>query len=153
MPDFSAMLSRHATTPSPEEVKATIDRYAAAVSAMDLDGIVAQFAPDARMEDPVDSVLLNGTGDIRNFFAAAFGAMTKIDFYTDGSIRIAGDKAAVGMRTDFDTPEGEAIRVESLDVFHFNTQGKITSLEAYYGKTNVTVLADKGRRVQPEIPA
>jgi steroid Delta-isomerase len=123
----------HEKSPSPEQIRATFRRYAAAITAHDLDGIVQQFAPDGTMDDPVGSPTIRGHAAIRKFFEAGYeasgGAMI---FKLETAIRVAGRQAAAA--TLIQTPR---YRVESVGVLTFDEKALITNVKAYYGSTNI----------------
>ena len=52
----------------PAPIARTLERYAACVTATDVDGIVALYAPDASIEIPIGSGARRGTLAIRAFF-------------------------------------------------------------------------------------
>jgi len=124
----------HEKTPEPEKLRATFRRYAAAITAHDLDAIVRCFASNGTMEDPVGGPQIRGHEAIRKFFQAGYeGAGGSIIFKLETSIRVAGRQAAAATLSV--TPH---FRVESIGVLTFDENALITSLKAYYGATNVS---------------
>jgi len=124
----------HEKTPTPEQVRATFTRYAAAITAHDLDGIVKCFAPNGTMDDPVGSPQIRGHEAIRKFFESGYEAAGgSIIFKLEGAIRVAGRQAAAATLSV--TPR---FRVESVGVLTFDENALITSVKAYYGMTNIS---------------
>lgn len=123
----------HEKNPAPEQLRATFRRYAAAITAHDLDGIVQQFAPNGTMDDPVGSPTVRGHDAIRKFFEAGYEASGgSMIFKLETAIRVAGRQAAAA--TLVHTPR---YRVESVGVLTFDENALITNVKAYYGSTNI----------------
>lgn len=118
-----------------ELIRAAVERYIAAMSAGDLDAIVALFAPDANLEDPVGSERLEGHEAIRAFYARA--TKLKIELHPTGPIRIAGDEVAFPFQVRGETPA--KMEIDVIDVFRFNADGLIQEMRAYWGKENMRI--------------
>jgi len=121
---------------SHEHMRDTMLRYAKLLSARDLDGILALFAPDATLEDPVGSTPLRGHAALRQFYLEGFerteGTMR---MKPEGSVRVAGNEAACAMIVSCRVDE-QALRVETLDTMVFDHAGRITSMRAHVGPLN-----------------
>jgi steroid delta-isomerase len=61
--------------PSAQDIEHCYERYVAAWSRHDVDAVVALFASDAVVHDPVDSPPLEGVDKIREFFAQGVGGV------------------------------------------------------------------------------
>ena len=71
---------------------AVVHRYIAALNAGDLDAIVALYADDATVEDPVGSPPHQGHAAIRAFYAKSLAI--KLDVALEGPVRAAANEAA-----------------------------------------------------------
>ena len=73
--------------PDPAAMTAAVHAYVAALNAGDLDAIVALYADDASVEDPVGSTPLVGTEAIRAFYARSTAIALQVTL--DGEVRVA----------------------------------------------------------------
>lgn len=106
--------------PSPEHMRDAVLTYFASFAHADVDAIVALFADDAVVEDPV------GGG---------------YAFVPEGNVRIAGNHAACAAIATCDKAD-PPFRLETLDVMTFDEAGKIVAMKAYWGPANMTSLAE-----------
>ncbi len=139
-PATEAMLKSQKAGPSPDHIRKIFEDYGACMSRGDTDGILALFAPDAYIEDPVGAGKQVGHAALRKFYQGGFDAMGgPLEMKLDGAVRIAGSNAAAAyiVKTLNHT---EPFRVETLDVMTFNEQGLITSMLAYWGPSNISPL-------------
>lgn len=129
-----------ATQPSAAVMRAGLEAYVACINRGDLDGVLALFAPDAVIEDPVGSVPKRGD-EIKQWFAdtVAFGTCIRPVAPIRGS---HANAAALAFDVTFQPPVGPALLIRSLDVCTFDTDGLITRLRAYWGPDNVEMAAD-----------
>lgn len=120
-----------------EAMQAYIDRYNQA----DLAGIVALYADDATVEDPVGSPLKNGKAEIARFyeFAMKSGATLKLAAPIRGS---HGNSAAMAFDVELKMPEGAAV-IRVIDVMTFNEAGQFSSMRAFWGPGDMQVLGGK----------
>lgn len=123
------------TLPSQSQMKATLQAYVDRTNAGDAAGLVALFAPDAVIEDPVGSPVKQASA-LPAWFAdsVAFGARITPVAPIRGS---HGNAAALVFDVEFTPPGGERLRIRSLDVCTFDGAGRITSLRAYWGPDDV----------------
>jgi len=122
--------------PGPDHIRGVFERYAALLTAGDTEGIVALFAPDAVVRDPVNGPAHRGHAAIRAFYQGGFDAMGGgIEMTLDGAVRIAGRYGAAPFvaRT---VHHSELLCTDTLDVMLFDTDGRIVSMDAYWGPTN-----------------
>lgn len=117
--------------PTPEEIRATVERYAEVFSAGDKEGYVGLFADDASLEDPVSAGVHTGREAISAFWDQTRQMTANIDLVITGPIRVAGNEAAF---------PGEArpllgddrMMVPIVDTLSFDDDGKITQLRAFW---------------------
>ena len=119
------------TVPDQATMKAALQAYVDRTNAGDAAGLVALFAPDAVIEDPVGSPIKSGA-DIPQWFADTVAFDARI--FPVAPIRGShANEAALVFYVEFTPPGGERLRIHSLDVCTFNAEGLITSLRAYWG--------------------
>jgi steroid delta-isomerase len=93
------------------------------------DDVVALFAEDATVEDPVGSDVHRGIEAIRSFIHSVMdGQQIAVQLTT---LNVAGGEAAFHMQV---TMRGQ--RLDDIDVMTFNDDAKITSMKAYWGAAN-----------------
>jgi steroid delta-isomerase len=94
----------------------------------DVDGIVALYADDATIEDPIGSELRRGRAAIRAFYQASAG---KVTMKRSGPACVAGNEAACALVVLLG-PEGEQQALDIISVMRFDDAGKIASMRAYW---------------------
>jgi steroid delta-isomerase len=117
--------------PEPDEIRATVERYAEVFSAGDKEGYVGLFADDASLEDPVGAGVHSGREAISAFWDQTRQLTAHIELRITGPIRVAGNEAAF---------PGEArprlgddpMMVPIVDTLAFDDDGKITQLRAFW---------------------
>jgi steroid delta-isomerase len=120
--------------PDPKTMEAAVHEYVAAFDANAPERVVALFAEDATVEDPVGSPQHVGHDAILGFYATSMQTGAKLRL--DGPVRIAGDYAAFAFTVLLNLG-GKDMRVEVIDTFRFNDAGKVTEMRAYFGPTNM----------------
>jgi steroid delta-isomerase len=116
-----------------QDITKTVNRYIELVGGGSADDIVALYAEDAVVEDPVGGEVYRGRDAVRGFYAAVENAERQCELVT---LRVAGNEAAFQFRLTV----GGVMRIEPIDVMVFNAAGEIASMKAYWGPENVTQL-------------
>jgi len=112
-----------------EHIRQIYDRYPEMVSKGDVDGIVALYAEDATIEDPIGSELRRGIAAVREFYEAAAGTIV---MKLSGPPRVAGREAAAPLVVLMG-PEGPDRRaLDVISAMTFDADGKIKSMRAYW---------------------
>jgi steroid delta-isomerase len=121
---------------TPQYAVDMIERYAAAATASDVEGIVACFAENAELRDPYDGPVITGRQAIREFFAVGAAMIDRLS--VNGPVRITGDaaSAAAPMLAEVDM-QGTKLEMDTVDVFFFDDDGLFSAMHAFYGPTNV----------------
>ncbi|MBT8766002.1 nuclear transport factor 2 family protein [Pseudomonas boanensis] len=120
---------------SEEQVRASLARYVELVGAGDIDGILALYAEDATVEDPVGKPPYVGIEAISRFYREGLGRLDATA-RLDGSIRATRNCGAVPFCVDLDW--GGSLRtIEVIDVMEFDAEGRIRSMKAYWGESNM----------------
>jgi steroid delta-isomerase len=101
------------------------------------DEIAALYAEDATVEDPV------GGGEVHIGRQAIHGFYKNIENIPRATelhaLRVAGHEAAFMFAITVGG-DGGKMRIEPIDVMVFNSEGKITSMKAYWSPAYVTPL-------------
>lgn len=118
-----------------DQMIAAVHGYVAAFDKGDAEAVVALFAADATVEDPVGTPLKSGHDEIRAFYAASMATGAKL--VLQGPIRLAQDYAAFAFQVRL-TLDGKAVSVDVIDTFRFNADGQVTEMRAFFGPSNMT---------------
>jgi steroid delta-isomerase len=120
-----------------QQVQAIMARYVELVDAGDIDAIVALYAQDATVEDPVGQAPLHGIDAITRFYRQGLGAM-KVSATRTGPVRATlNGCGAMPFRVDMEWG-GQPCSLHVIDVMEFDAEGKIRSMKAFWGEVNVT---------------
>ena len=122
--------------PTQAQMKAALQAYVDGFNAGDADAIMALFAEDAVIEDPVGSPL-KSRAEFEAFIrdGVAFGARLALAAPIRGS---HGNCAAMAFTVTF-TQNGVRYTTNSVDVMTFGDDGKIVRMDGYWGPGDVTV--------------
>ncbi len=131
---------------SQQQMKQAMQAYIDAFNSVNPDAIVALYAEDATVEDPVGSPVKSGRQSIAEFYAFAIksGAKLKLAAPIRGS---HGNSAAMAFDVELNMPQQNGagdktaravIRV--IDVMTFNDAGKFSSMRAFWGPSDMEVL-------------
>jgi len=112
------------------QLVATCDRYVQMVSDGDTEGIVALYADDAWIEDPIGSEKKVGKDALREFYAGIATLDVSPVMARIGPVCVCGGEAAFQFRIDIDLGETK-IAMTSTDVMTFDDDGRITSMRAF----------------------
>jgi steroid delta-isomerase len=122
--------------PTQSEMKAALQAYIDGFNAGDADAIMALFADNAVIEDPVGSPL-KSRAEFETFIrdGVRFGARLSLAAPIRGS---HGNHAAMAFTVTF-VQDGVRYTTNSMDVMTFDEAGKITRMNGYWGPGDVTV--------------
>lgn len=130
--------------PTPDHMRDAVLTYFASFATADTEAILALFADDAVVEDPVGGARMEGKAALRAFFGGGFDYVGGgYSFTPEGAVRIAGNHAAcaaIALCDKADPP----FRLETLDVMTFDEAGKIVAMKAYWGPANMQSLSGEG---------
>lgn len=119
--------------PSAEQITATVTRYLDMVDVANADEIAQLYATDATIEDPVGGEVHIGRQVIHGFYSNIAGTKNSHEIHT---LRVCGHEAAFFWSL---TVNG-AMRIDIISTMNFDSEGKITSMKAYWGPENITQL-------------
>ncbi|MFG2244300.1 nuclear transport factor 2 family protein [Spirillospora sp. NPDC048823] len=117
--------------PTQDHMKQALQTYVDAFNAGDAQAIVALYAADAVVEDPVGNPPITGHAAIGEFYtnAIAGGAKLSLDAPIRGS---HGDRAAMAFTVDI-----PGMKIRAIDVMTFGSDGKITRMDAHWGPDDI----------------
>lgn len=119
--------------PSHEDKVRVVETYIAAFAKGDPEAVVALFAEDATVEDPVGSPAHHGRNAIRAFYVASMATGAKLTL--EGPVRTTADYAAFAFSVSLNY--GGEKRVDVIDTFRFDEVGKVIEMRAYFGPDNM----------------
>ena len=117
-----------------EQAEAAVRRYLDAVAHGTTDDIVALYAEDGVLEDPVGSEPKVGRAAIREFYATLEPMTVTTELLT---VRSAGNEAAFHFRIETDTGAGVAI-LEPFEMMVFDDEGLIASMRAWWNDSDLS---------------
>jgi steroid delta-isomerase len=120
---------------SREQIRQVVDRYIALVGSGTADEIVALYAEDAVVEDPVGSEPRVGRAAIRELYATLEGLDQRTRLL---AVRIAGGEVAFHFEVAT-LADGVTYTLAPVDVMVFDDDGLITSMRAYWGDEDMTI--------------
>ena len=124
-----------------QKISDAIHTYVDAFAKKDLDAILNLYHENAVVEDPVGSEPHRGMAAITAFYAAPVQHVD-IRLQLEGQIRIASNnEAAFAFTGEMHTEQGVMI-INSIDHMIFNEEGKIMSMRAFWGPSNMTMKPD-----------
>lgn len=126
----------HTTALSIGHLKAAVHEYVRALNASDVEAIVALYAEDAVVEDPVGSPPKRGRDAIRAFYAGSVAL--KLQVVLEGEVRCVGNEAAFAFSVAF-THQGQRTTIRPIDTMRFDAAGRIVHMRAYFGAANTRV--------------
>jgi steroid Delta-isomerase len=122
--------------PSQEAITETVKSYLALVAKAATDEIVALYAADATIEDPIGSDLRRGQDAIREFYAG-FQEIKKETELPE--LRVGGSEAAFFWHLTLDAGDTRT-RISPISLMSFDEDAKITSMRAFWSPSDVRVL-------------
>lgn len=111
-----------------QHIRQLYERYPELVTKGDVETIVAFYADDATIEDPIGSELHRGREAVRAFYQASAGTIV---MKRTGPVRVAGSEAAAPLVVLIG-PEGQQQALDIISVMTFDEAGRITSMRAFW---------------------
>jgi steroid Delta-isomerase len=119
--------------PTEEEMIRAVHDYVTAFDKSAPELAVALFAENGTVEDPAGAQIIKGRAAIRDFYTRAMNGGAKLRL--EGAVRTVANHAAFAFTALFD-PAGEK-RIEIIDRFRFDDQGKVVEMRAFWGAGNM----------------
>ena len=129
---------------SQAKMKAALQAYVDGLNAGDAEAVIALFAEDAVIEDPVGTPPKRGR-EIAEWFRRAVEMRARLDLREP--IRGSHGRAAAMAFTVTTHSDGQVYVTHSIDAVTFDDEGRIARLEGYWGPEDVVV-----RSAEPERP-
>jgi len=126
--------------PTHEQMVLAVNTYVDGFEHQDAETITALFAEEGSVEDPVGSPLVRGKTAIREFYANAVNM--GITLVLEGPVRTVASYAAFPFSIHMTTPKGRR-RIDVIDLFRFNDEGKIVEMRAFWGAQNNRRVEDR----------
>lgn len=117
-----------------EQMIAAVHAYVAAFETGDPDAAAALFSKDSTVEDPIGSPLHRGREAVRAFYAQSMATGAKLKL--EGPVRITGDYAVFPFSVHL-AFEGKQPRIDVIDTFKFDDDGKVVEMRAFWGPSNM----------------
>jgi len=117
-----------------EHASSVCDAYLKSLVDSDVEGVMALYADDATVEDPVGTPMKSGVAALREFYTVACQSVTQAEMR--GAPRLAGNEVAFPFQITIGTGQ-QAMVMEIIDVFRFNDEGKVVAMRAFWGKENM----------------
>jgi len=133
---LSSLMGEATVDIDPQHIRTVFRRYGEMLSTGDIEGIVAMYTRDAVVRDPMVAPAYHGHAAIRGFYKASIDGMPGLKMWLDGEVRISGNHGAAPYIAEAMTVDTRT-RIFTLDVMHFNAQGLVMAMEAYWGPSNI----------------
>jgi steroid delta-isomerase len=109
-------------------VAGTVNRYVELLGSGSADELVALFAADATVEDPVGSGVRHGRDEIRELFSRVEKQNRTVELL---SAHVIGREAAFLARLTVHAGD-VTTRIDGIDVMTFDDEARITSMRAFW---------------------
>ena len=117
-----------------DKIIAAVNGYIDGFSQGSADAIMALYADECSVEDPVGTPLKNGRDEVRAFYEASMTTGAQLSL--EGPIRVAGKEAAFPFKAVV-TLGDATMEIHVIDVMEFNEEGKIVKMRAFFGEDNM----------------
>lgn len=120
---------------SPDRIRAVVDDYVRLVGTGTADEIVALYAEDATVEDPVGTDVRRGHAAIREFYAPLEAMQQETRLL---ALRVAGGEAVFHFEI-VTRADGAAYTLAPIDHMVFDDDGRVTAMRAFWGEGDLVV--------------
>ena len=121
---------------SPDEISQIINAYFANMAAMNTQGWLDNFAPDAIINDPVGDPPKKAHEDSQKFFELLSMIFAKLELSQD-HVFIAGNGAAVKWTMRGYAKNGKQGIAEGISIFELNESGKLQQVSSYWDEAKM----------------
>ena len=121
-----------------DKIQTTVDGYFDAFDKGNAEAVVALFAENATVEDPVGSKVRTGAEGLLKFYSSAMSMRCKIT--PTGPARIVENEAAFPFHGVVQLPD-KTMEFDCIDVMTFNDDGEILTMRAFWGPGNTSYTA------------
>lgn len=123
---------------SDEYMKNTLKNYLKYFNEQNADAVIDLLANEIIGEDPVGTNPIVGKENLESFIREGIVNVKKVDLLAP--IRTSFANSAAMMINTHILVEGKEVVIETIDVAQFDSSGKITRLQAYWGADNVSLV-------------
>ena len=116
---------------TPDDIRAAVAHYYAAIRDGDVEAILALFAADGEMRDPVGTPAAATEAERRQRYSG-IGAMFSAFAIDEEHISANPPEAAARWTATGTARNGKDIRFEGISTFTFDDAGKIAAMSAYW---------------------
>lgn len=122
--------------PTEQQMKQAMQAYIDTYNRDDLEGLLALYADDATVEDPVGKPVMAGKAKIREFYTMAMktGARLSLAAPIRGS---HGNAAAMAFDVTLTMPPHGRLVIRVIDVMTFDERGRFSSMRAFWGPSDM----------------
>jgi steroid delta-isomerase len=118
--------------PTTTQLRETVERYAATVTARNADAYAALFTADAVQVDPYPTPANVGQDAIRAFMQRSIdGSQTMLFEVTE--VHPVADKAAIAFHITLNLEGGAVMHIRGIEVFTVTDDGLISAVDAFWG--------------------
>ena len=110
---------------------AAVSRYFAAARALDGTAMAAVFAPEGILRDPAAPIAVEGLAALGAFYRGLLSAFESLDI-REAEVVVSGRFAAARFVGKGKAQDGRTLSFEGLDVFEFDAQGRVLSLQGFW---------------------
>jgi uncharacterized protein (TIGR02246 family) len=118
--------------PTTETLRATVERYAATVTARNADEYAALFTADAVQVDPYPTAPNIGRDAIRDFMQRSIDGSEAMLFEVT-EVHPVADKAAIAFHITLRLEGDATLHIRGIEIFTVTEDGLISAVEAYWG--------------------
>jgi uncharacterized protein (TIGR02246 family) len=123
--------------PTTAQLRQTVERYAATVTARNADDYAALFTPDAVQVDPYPSAPNTGRDAIRDFMQRSIdGSETMLFEVTE--VHPVADRVAIAFHITLTLAGDATMHIKGIEVFTVDDDGLISAVDAYWGDEDIT---------------
>jgi uncharacterized protein (TIGR02246 family) len=123
--------------PTTNQLRETVARYAATVTARNADDYAALFTPDAVQVDPYPSAPNVGHQAIHDFMQRSIeGSETMLFEVTE--VHPVADRVAIAFHITLNLAGDAVMHIRGIEVFTVTDDGLISAVDAYWGDEDVT---------------
>jgi uncharacterized protein (TIGR02246 family) len=123
--------------PTTAQLRETVARYAATVTARNADDYAALFTPDAVQVDPYPTAANVGSDAIRAFMQRSIeGSETMLFEVTE--VHPVADRVAIAFHITLNLAGDAVMHIRGIEVFTVTDDGLISAVDAYWGDEDVS---------------
>ena len=128
---------------SSDDIRNLITGYIKAFNARDFDRVMALYADDATLEDPVGTAIMRGKDEIRAFYERFRHEPSFLQL--TGDFRFPENAVAFSFYCYMGLASDPMI-IEVTDTFRFDEHGRIKEMRAFWGTTNIHGISSRAPR-------